>query len=105
MNDVVYKASLFNDDGEISLSEDYVLPALDSVLATDSAVHYKVDMTNAYSPERKLIDSTTATELSSTWIGDEYKDNALLQRNSLLGQLAQNVIRIKLSGRAGAVVS
>ena len=99
VNDVVYKASLFNDDGEISLSEDYVLPALDSVLATDSAVHYKVDMTNAYSPERRLIDSTTATELSSTWIGDEYKDNAFLQRNSLLGQLAQNVIRIKIPFR------
>ena len=61
----------------------------------DDITLYRVNMTNAYSDEEKLIDANDSSKVQQQ-IGLEYRDTGHLERRALLSILEQNTLRVKL---------
>ena len=61
----------------------------------DDVTLHRVNMTNAYSDEEKLIDANDSTKVQQQ-IGLEYRDTGELERRALISILEQNSLRVKL---------
>ena len=94
-SELVWKASLIDEKGNIELDERWALPYLDDVdeqnLSTAEAVWVqKINATNAFSNQDKLLDAEKETKAETEWTGEEYKDANTLERKALRGVLNQN---------------
>lgn len=71
-------------------------------------IEYRVNPTNAYSDEAKLIDDTTNSAKTQP-VGNEFRDNAILERNAMLNLLSQFAISVTIPMRtdimAGQIVT
>ena len=65
----------------------------------DSKITYKVNMTNAFSDEEKLIDAS-GNEKIMQQMGQEYRDSAVLERAAMLSLFEQNQIRVTIPFRS-----
>ena len=68
-------------------------------ISYDAFVVNKVNMTNAFSDEAKLIDATGDKNINQTK-GQEYRDTGLLERNALLSILSQNSVGVSIPFRS-----
>ena len=67
--------------------------------AWESKTHYRVNPTNAYSDESKLIDATDGKSTTQPR-GNEYRDTGILERKALLSLFEQNVIKATIPFRS-----
>tara|TARA_B110000444_G_scaffold243767_1_gene262567 strand:- start:2018 stop:3511 length:1494 start_codon:yes stop_codon:yes gene_type:complete len=65
----------------------------------DSFVVNKINMTNCYSDEAKLIDATGDKNIQQTK-GQEFRDTGILERNALLSILEQNSVSVSIPFRS-----
>lgn len=68
----------------------------------DMTIH-RYNMTNAYSDEEKLIDTTGDSNIQQQ-IGLEYRDSGELERQALLNLMEQNITRVKVPLRFDMMV-
>ena len=69
----------------------------------DDVILHKVNMTNAYSDEEKLIDASGTTNVQQQ-IGLEYRDAGTLERVALLSLMEQNITRVEIPLRFDMMV-
>ena len=69
----------------------------------DDKIIHRVNMTNAYSDEEKLVDATESENVQQQ-IGLEYRDSGELERQALLGLMEQNITRVKVPLRFDVMV-
>tara|TARA_B100000925_G_scaffold255300_1_gene208580 strand:- start:963 stop:1820 length:858 start_codon:yes stop_codon:yes gene_type:complete len=69
----------------------------------DDKIIHRVNMTNAYSDEEKLVDATESKNVQQQ-IGLEYRDSAELERQALLSLMEQNITRVKIPLRFDMMV-
>lgn len=67
--------------------------------AYDSYVMHKVNMTNAFSDEAKLVDATGNKAITQQK-GQEYRDSGPLERRALLSMFEQNVVKVVIPFRS-----
>ncbi len=97
-NEVTYKAEeIIIGTESPSFSEETVGLAPD--IDYDAFVMHKVNMTNAFSDESKLIDAT-ATKALTQQKGQEYRTSGPLERRALLSLLEQTLLRVVIPFRS-----
>lgn len=69
----------------------------------NDVILHKVNMTNAYSDEEKLIDASGTTNVQQQ-IGLEYRDAGTLERVALLSLMEQNITRVEIPLRFDMMV-
>ena len=89
-----------------TVSEEFVDLAPDQ--SFDALTMYKVNMTNSFSDEAKLVDATGDKQITQQK-GQEYRDSAHLERRALLSIFEQSLIRATIPFRSdisvGSVVN
>ncbi len=77
----------------------YVTPPLDGEIASHNLTLNKVNATNDYSDSAYLLDSTDQVEIAQDWVGEEHKDNGLLERIAFLNLLDNYVTKVTIPFR------
>ena len=96
--EITYKADdMLSSKESPSFSENTV--DLSSDISYDSYTLHKVNMTNAFSDEAKLIDATGNVTLTQQK-GQEYRDTGPLERRALLSILSQNTTTVTIPFRS-----
>lgn len=65
--------------------------------------HYKVNHTNAFSDEAKLVDGSGKVNIQQ-FVGNEFLDDAILEREAMLELLSQNVLKMTIPYRQDLAV-
>jgi len=97
--ETIYKAEeLLSGKDDPEFSEDTITLAPD--VSYDSFTMHKVNMTNAFSDEAKLIDATNDKKQLTQQKGQEYRDTGPLERKALLSMFEQNLVRVVIPFRS-----
>tara|TARA_X000000368_G_C23053550_1_gene722699 strand:+ start:728 stop:2254 length:1527 start_codon:yes stop_codon:yes gene_type:complete len=108
-SETIYKAGVFDDEMNADFTNTFELPFLDDVneeTLTTAEPYWvqKINATNAYSNQDKLLNSETETKAETEWVGEEYKDAAMLERAALIGVLNQNTTNVIIPFRPDITV-
>tara|TARA_B100000287_G_scaffold291580_1_gene274912 strand:- start:2777 stop:4297 length:1521 start_codon:yes stop_codon:yes gene_type:complete len=100
-DEVIYEAGTIPEfvSEPIETTSVYVTPPLDGEIASHNLTLNKVNATNDYSDSAYLLDSTDQVEIAQDWVGEEHKDNGLLERISLLSLLDNYVTEVVIPFR------
>jgi len=97
--ETIYKAEeLMSGAEDPEFSENTISLAPD--ISYDSFTMHKVNMTNAFSDEAKLIDATNDKKKLTQQKGQEYRDTGPLERKALLSMFEQNLVRAVIPFRS-----
>lgn len=96
--EATYKAEeLLSSTEDPEFSEETI--DLSPEISYDSFVMHKVNMTNAFSDEAKLIDASDNKTLTQQK-GQEYRDTGTLERKALLSMFEQNLVKVVIPFRS-----
>ena len=91
----ICKATDFTEAGDSSSFSQKIFVEQRPDESFDDYTLHKVNMTNAYSDEAKLIDAESQ-EVKQQQLGLEYRDSGPLERRALLSLMEQNITRVKI---------
>tara|TARA_B100000287_G_scaffold175980_1_gene165980 strand:+ start:519 stop:2042 length:1524 start_codon:yes stop_codon:yes gene_type:complete len=108
-SEVVYKTSMIDEDMNVEITGAWALPFLDDVseekpTSGEPLFIQKINATNAYSGQDKLLDAEKETKAVQDWTGEEYKDAGSIERAALIGVLNQNTTRVNIPFRPDITV-
>jgi len=96
--ETIYKADdMISSDDSPEFNEETIDFAPD--VSYDSYVMHKVNMTNAFSDEAKLVDASDNKSITQQK-GQEYRDSGPLERRALLSMFEQNVVKVVIPFRS-----
>jgi len=96
--DITYKADDMISSGDSpTFSENTIDKSAD--ISYDSFTVSKVNMTNAFSDESKLVDATSNKTITQQK-GQEYRDTGILERQALLSIMSQNTTTVIIPFRS-----
>lgn len=98
----ICKATDFTESDASSFSQRIFVEQRPDESFDDYTLH-KVNMTNSYSDEPKLIDAESR-EVKQQQLGLEYRDSGPLERKALLSLMEQNITRVKIPLRFDMMV-
>ena len=100
--ETTYKAEeVESSEDSPEFSEEFVDLAPDA--SYDAMIMYKVNMTNSFSDEAKLVDATEGKSITQQK-GQEYRDTGHLERAALLSLFEQSQIRVTIPFRSDMTV-
>jgi len=100
--ETTYKADeVISSQESPEVAEEFIDLAPDA--SYDSKITYKVNMTNAFSDEEKLIDASEGKSITQQK-GQEYRDTGHLERAAMLSLFEQSQIRVTIPFRSDLTV-